>query len=142
MMSVKMVIFVDTTTAQFHLVLALKLTVVFQVSLYVYIKNQSGWYASEDRIHVHSNLSKNYFFPVIPPFFEADYLEIVKDLPDISLGPSSGYEYYRKLSVYGPNSFPVLTDHDGYAYIVAGNFGKVGQFNDSSLITIFLKYLS
>ena len=42
MMSVKMVIFVDTTTAQFHLVLALKLTVVFQVSLYVYIKNQSG----------------------------------------------------------------------------------------------------
>ena len=85
---------------------------------------------------------KTIFFPVIPPFFEADYLEIVKDLPDISLGPSSGYEYYRKLSLYGPNSFPVLTDHDGYAYIVAGNFGKVGQFHDSSLITIFLKYLS
>ena len=72
-------------------------------------------------------------FSVIPPFFEADYLEIVKDLPEISLGPASGYEYYRKLSVHGPDAFPVVTENDGYAYIVAGKFGKVSRYLLSSI---------
>ena len=34
---------------------------------------------------------------------------------------------YRRLSVYGPNAFPVITDNDGYAYVVAGKFGKVSS---------------
>ena len=62
-----------------------------------------------------------------PTFFEADYLELVKDLPEISLGPSSGYEKYSKLSVYGPDAFPILTDNDGYAYVAAGRFGNVSN---------------
>ena len=62
------------------------------------------------------------------PFFEDDYLELVKDLPEISLGPSSGYKTYSKLSVYGPDAFPILTDNDGYAYVAAGKFGKVSNF--------------
>ena len=85
-------------------------------------------------------VSNNTFFcifSVIPPFFEADYLEIVKDLPEISLGPSSGYNYTRKLSVHGPDAFPVVTDNDGYAYIVAGKFGKV-----STLVPLLIKLLS
>ena len=69
-----------------------------------------------------------FFFAGSPSFFEADYLELVKGLPEISLGPSSGFEKYRKLSVYGPDAFPVLTDSDGYAYVVAGNFEKVSNF--------------
>ena len=77
-------------------------------------------------------------FSVIPPFFEADYLEIVKDLSKISLGPASGYEYYRKLSVHGPDAFPVVTDNDGYAYIVAGKFGKVSTY----LVPLLIKLLS
>ena len=64
-----------------------------------------------------------------PTFFEADYLELVKDLPEISLGPSSGYEKYSKLSVYGPDAFPFLTDNDGYAYVAAGKFGNVSNSN-------------
>ena len=78
-------------------------------------------------------------FSVIPPFFEADYLEIVKDLPEISLGPASGYEYYRKLSVHGPDAFPVVTDNDGYAYIVAGKFGKVSSY---FVVPLIIKLLS
>ena len=70
---------------------------------------------------------------ISPPVFEDDYLELVKDLPEISLGPSSGYENYRKLSVYGPDAFPVLTDNDGYAYVVAGKFGEVSNFMNISL---------
>ena len=73
------------------------------------------------------------YFSVLPPFFEADYLELVKDLPEISLGPSSGYEKYSKLSVYGPDAFPILTDNDGYAYVVAGKFGEVSNFMNISL---------
>ena len=59
------------------------------------------------------------------PFFESDYLKIVKDIPSFSIGTSSGYTNYRKLSVFGPNSFPVITEDDGYAYIAAGRYGKV-----------------
>lgn len=59
------------------------------------------------------------------PFFESDYLEIVKDIPNFSIGTSAGYTKYRKLSVFGPNSFPVITENDGYAYIAAGRYGKV-----------------
>ena len=80
-------------------------------------------------------------FSVIPPFFEADYLEIVKDLPEISLGPSSGYEYYRKLSVHGPDAFPVVADNDGYAYIVAGKFGKVSTYLVPLISNCFLMKL-
>ena len=64
---------------------------------------------------------------ISPPVFEDDYLELVKDLPEIFLGPSYGFKKYRRLSVYGPNAFPVLTDNDGYAYVVAGKFGKVSS---------------
>ena len=67
------------------------------------------------------------FFAQSAPFFEDDYLELVKDLPEISLGPSSGYKTYSKLSVYGPDAFPILTDNDGYAYVAAGKFGKVSD---------------
>ena len=66
-------------------------------------------------------------FSVHHPVFESDYLELVKDLPDVFLGPSYGYEKYKSLSVYGPNAFPVLTDNDGYAYVVAGKFGMVSS---------------
>ena len=62
------------------------------------------------------------------PFFESDYLEIVKDIPSFLIGTSSGYTKYRKLSVFGPNSFPVITEDDGYAYIAAGRYGKVNIF--------------
>ena len=59
------------------------------------------------------------------PVFESDYLELVKDLPEVFLGPSYGFDRYKSLSVYGPNAFPVLTENDGYAHVVAGKFGKV-----------------
>ena len=63
-------------------------------------------------------------FSVHHPVFESDYLELVKDLPDVFLGPSYGFDKYKSLRVYGPNAFPVLTDDDGHAYVVAGQFGK------------------
>ena len=66
-------------------------------------------------------------FSVRQPFFESDYLELVKDLPDVFLGPSYGFDKYKSLRVYGPNAFPVLTDNDGYAYVVAGKFGMVSS---------------
>ena len=74
-----------------------------------------------------------------PSFFEADYLELVKDLPEISLGPSSGYEKYRKLSVYGPDAFPILTENDGYAYVAAGRFGNVSNSYQNTSINYPIK---
>ena len=61
------------------------------------------------------------------PFFESDYLEIVKDVPaDFGIGRKYGYMKYRRLAVHGPNSFPVITDNkEGYSYVAAGRYGKV-----------------
>ena len=69
---------------------------------------------------------------VAAPFFEADYLELVKDLPEITLGPSSGYKKYSKLTLYGPDAFPILTENDGYAYVAAGKYGNVINFIKNS----------
>ena len=60
-----------------------------------------------------------FFFCRSSPAFEADYLEIVKDVPTISLTEK------KLLSVYGPNAFPVVSQNDGYAYVAAGSHGEV-----------------
>ena len=60
-----------------------------------------------------------YHFRRTTSAFEADYLEIVKDVPTISL------KEQKLLSVYGPNAFPVVSQNDGYAYVAAGSYGGV-----------------
>ena len=61
------------------------------------------------------------------PFFENDYLEIVKDIPEFKTGYKVGYgwELQRELTLLGPTSFPVITNNDGNAFIAAGRYGKV-----------------
>ena len=59
--------------------------------------------------------------------FEADYLELVKDLPTITLSTT------KPLAIFGPDAFPVVAKdaktEDGYpfayAQVAAGSYGKV-----------------
>ena len=59
--------------------------------------------------------------------FEADYLELVKDLPTITLSQT------KPLAIFGPTAFPVVAkeakDEEGhpvaYAQVAAGSYGKV-----------------
>ena len=53
------------------------------------------------------------------PEYEADYLELVKDLQTIELPKK------QSISIYGPNAFPVVTKNKAYAYVAAGNYGTV-----------------
>ena len=61
------------------------------------------------------------------PFFESDYLQLVKDIPEFKIGRSYGLWRHRQLILLGPNAFPVITKNkkDGYAYVAAGRYGKV-----------------
>ena len=53
------------------------------------------------------------------PKYEADYLELAKDLQTIELPKK------QSISIYGPNAFPVVTKNEAYAYVAAGNYGTV-----------------
>ena len=53
------------------------------------------------------------------PEYEADYLELVKDLQTIELPKK------ESIIIYGPNAFPVVTKNEAYAYVAAGHYGAV-----------------